>query len=119
MGVRFFLKRLAIYLAVFTVPIVLICPLLLGGYSLRNIAASLFFEGALLIIFGGCLSTSIIEGYATARYSTNPAVTRDTREHLSERRSEQTLSGVVFFAAGVFVLAIALVLFSLPVFALP
>jgi hypothetical protein len=67
MNVEFFLKRLVIYLIVFTVPILLIGPLVLGGYSLWNITASLFFEGVLLIIFGGCLSTSLVEGYATAR----------------------------------------------------
>jgi hypothetical protein len=113
MRVRFFLKRPSIYLAVFTTPRLLIGPPLLGGYNPWNFTLTVFFEGILLLIFGGCLGTSAVEGYATMRYGVTPAVTRDTRQRLPDRRSEQTRSVLMFPTAGGLILAIPLHLLTL------
>jgi hypothetical protein len=77
----------------------------------------LAFLGLILLIFGACLQTPFIEAMATARYAVNPQVTRDTARHFSDRRSEQSGSGVVILASGALLLIVGLLgYFLLPLF---
>ena len=73
------------------------------------------YIGVVLLIFGACLQTPFIEALATARYAVNPQVTRDTARHYSDRRSEQSGSGVLILVAGAFLILIGLIgLFVFP-----
>ncbi|MFX1564842.1 MAG: hypothetical protein ACFFCH_02505, partial [Promethearchaeota archaeon] len=73
--------------------------------------------GILLLVFGACLQTPFIEAMATAKYAVNPQVTRDTARHYSNRRSEQSGSGIVLLASGALLLIVGLLgYFLLPFF---
>ena len=113
MGWRYFLKRLIVFLIIFTTGALLIIPFLLGGWTLWNIILALFCEGAILLIFGALLGTSFTEGVSYRRYGTNPPVTRDTRRYASSRWQEQSQSKMAFLVAGGIVLAIALILLTI------
>ena len=69
---------------------------------------TVLYLGVILLIFGACLQTPFVEALATARYAVNPQVTRDTARHYSDRRSEQSSSGVVLLVTGVILLLIGL-----------
>ncbi len=113
MGWRYFIKRLLVFLTIFTVGALLIIPFLLGGWTLWNIILALFCEGAILLIFGALMGTSFTQGASYRRYGTNPPVTRDTRRHASSRWQEQAQSKGAFLLAGGIVLAIALILLTI------
>jgi hypothetical protein len=114
MGWRYFLKRLLVVLAVFTIGALLIIPLILPGrWTLWNIILSLFCEGALLLIFGALLGTSFSQGASYRRFAGNPPVTRDTRRHAASRWREQSQSRAAFLVAGGIVLTTALILLTI------
>lgn len=119
MGWRYFIKRLFVFLAIFTIAALIIIPFFLGGWTLWNIIVSLFAEGAILLIFGALVGTSFTQGASYRRYETNPPVTRDTRRHASSRWQEQSQSKGALLLAGGIVLAIALILLTIYPFLSP
>ncbi len=82
-------------------------------WTLANFTVTLFYFGLFLVIFGACLQTPFVEAMATIRYAVNPQSTRDTVRHYSERRREQSNSGLVILATGVTFVMSAFVSFVL------
>ncbi len=68
----------------------------------------LLIEGILLIFFAGVLSIGLTEKFATVRYTTNPAVTRDTRQHFHSREREQVRSGPIMLLAGLILITLSI-----------
>jgi len=97
-----FAKRLGVILVVFVMAAVILS--FIGGWNTWNLFLLLFIEGAILLTFGACLGTSLIEGATFGRYGANPPVVRDTRRHLASRRREQERSGTVLLVAGAILL---------------
>jgi hypothetical protein len=105
-------KRLVIALGI-CIPLAAIGSVIVFHiWSLATFALSLLFIGIILLIFGGCLRTSFVEGLATYRYAANPPVTRDTMHHFSDRRQEQTDSSIVVLTAAAILVALSIVCFA-------
>jgi len=108
-------KRLTILLIVCLVIAWIATVLIFQVWTLSNFFLVLVILGIFLLVFGACLQTPFVEAMATARYAVNPQVTRDTARHYSDRRGEQSSSGVIILATGALLLIMGLVgLFLLP-----
>jgi len=101
-------KRLAIVLPICLVIAWLGSILFFHPWTLSNFFMAVLFVGIILLIFGACLRTPFVEAMATSRYAVNPTVTRDTARRYSERRGEQSHSGVFILIAGGILLIIGL-----------
>ncbi|MFX0169610.1 MAG: hypothetical protein ACFE89_09695 [Candidatus Hodarchaeota archaeon] len=101
-------KRLAIVLPVCFVIAWLATFLLFQFWTISNFFMVVLFMGIILLVFGACLRTPFVEAMATTRYSVNPQVTRDTVRGYSDRRREQSQSGVVILVTGALLLVIGL-----------
>ncbi len=102
-------KRLAISMVICLVLVVVISFLAYQVLTLFGFSIIALFIGIIMLIFGACLQTPIFEALALGRYAVNPQVTRDTIRHYSERRSDQSRSGLVILVTGVLLLFIGLI----------
>ncbi len=108
-------KRLAISMVICLVLVVVISFLAYQVLTLFGFSIIALFIGIIMLVFGACLQTPIFEALALGRYAVNPQVTRDTIRHYSERRSDQSRSGLVILVTGVLLLFIGLIgLFLVP-----
>jgi len=102
-------KRLAISMVICLVLVLVISFLAYQVLTLYGFSIIALFFGIIMLIFGALLQTPIFEALALGRYAVNPQVTRDTIRHYSERRSDQSRSGLVILVTGVLLLLIGLI----------
>lgn len=102
-------KRLAVSMVICLVLVIVISFLVYQVLTLYGFSIVALFFGVIMLIFGACLQTPIFEALALGRYAVNPQVTRDTVRHYSERRSDQSRSGMVVLATGALLLLIGLI----------
>lgn len=85
----------------------------LTGWNPWNLFFLFFAEGTILLLFGACLGTSMVEAVAYGKYGVNPPVVRDTRRHFTSRRQEQEKSSLLLLVAGAILLVVGIVGLSL------